>query len=435
MRLRFLLLGLFVLPLHATVIGRSEPAMSITMARVAGLPAKDRAVWVAYLRRSQMQMKKDRAALAAERRAAEPEPPMPKESGGVRTMPLDRDAEWYGTAEARHIADVIVSFQTPAGGWSKNLDMSGAARLPGQSYTPDNLSKHPGLGDFDEPKDPHWNYVGTLDNGATNSELRFLAKVSGQIHGARRKSYRASFLRGVRYLLAAQFPNGGWPQVWPLEGRYHDAVTYNDNAVTETAETLSTVAAGEGDYAFVPAELRRRAAASAARALKCILLTQVVVRGQRAIWAQQYDALKLRPVAGRNYEPAALSSAESAEILLYLMQLPHPSSSEIVAVQAGVKWLKDAAVKNHAWVGGPDAPDGWHLEPKAGAAPMWARYYSIDKDAPIFGDRDKTIHDDVNELSLERRNGYSWYGRAPQKALDAYDEWEWANTDPDGKRP
>lgn len=409
--------------------------MSITMARVAGLPAKDRSVWVAYLRRSQMQMKKDRAALAAERRAGEPEPPMPKESGGVRTMPLDRDAEWYGTVEARHIADVIVSFQTPAGGWSKNLDMSGTARLPGQSYTPDNLSKHPGLGDFDEPKDPHWNYVGTLDNGATNSELRFLAKVSGQTHGAGAKGYRASFLRGIRYLLAAQFPNGGWPQVWPLEGRYHDAVTYNDDAVTETAETLTTVAAGEGDYAFVSAELRRRAAASAARALKCILLTQVVVRGQRTIWAQQYDALKLRPVAGRNYEPAALSSAESTDILLYLMQLPHPSSSEIAAVQAGVKWLKDAAVKNHAWVGGPDAPDGWHLEPKAGADPMWARFYSIEKGTPIFGDRDKTIHDEVNELSLERRNGYSWYGRAPQKALDAYNEWEWANTDADGRRP
>jgi PelA/Pel-15E family pectate lyase len=39
----------------------------------------------------------------------------------------------------------------------------------------------------------------------------------------------------VRYLLAAQFPNGGWPQVWPLEGGYHDAVTFNDNAVSEAA--------------------------------------------------------------------------------------------------------------------------------------------------------------------------------------------------------
>ena len=27
---------------------------------------------------------------------------------------------------------------------------------------------------------------------------------------------------------------------------------------------------------------------------------------------------------------------------------------------------------------------------------------------PVFGDRDKSLHDDVNDLSLERRNGYAW---------------------------
>jgi hypothetical protein len=42
---------------------------------------------------------------------------------------------------------------------------------------------------------------------------------------------------------------------------------------------------------------------------------------------------------------------------------------------------------------------------------------------PIFGDRDRSIHDDVNELSPERRNGYSWYGTSPAKALAAYQAW------------
>jgi PelA/Pel-15E family pectate lyase len=427
MRLRFLILSLLVLPLHATVIGTSKQAESISAARIAALPAKDRAVWMAYLRHSKRQMELDRAALAAERKAGDAEPPMPKESGAAGTIPMHREREWYGTAEARHVADVIVSFQTPAGGWSKNLDMSGAARLRGQSYTADNLSKHPGPGDFDAPKDPQWNYVGTLDNDSTNTELRFLAMVSGQTPGAGGDAYRASFLRGVRYLLEAQLPNGGWPQVWPLEGGYHDAITYNDNAVTEAAETMTAVAEGAGDYAFVPVELRKQAAASAAHALRCILATQVVVHGRRTIWAQQHDALTLAPVAGRNYEPAALSSAESTDILLYLMKLPHPSPAVVAAVQAGVTWLTDAAVKNHAWVGGRGTPGGRHLEPKAGADPIWARYYSIDKGVPIFGDRDKTIHDDVNELSLERRNGYAWFSRVPQRALDAYAGWQGAS--------
>jgi PelA/Pel-15E family pectate lyase len=421
---RFSLLCLLsAAPLSSAVIGTSKPAESITAARIATLPTKEHAAWMAYLERSQKQMQIDRATLDAERTAGAPEPPLPKEGFSARTMPLNHDAAWYGSTEARHVADVIVSFQTPAGGWSKNLDLSGSPRLPGQSYTTDNLSKHPSEDDFDAPKDPHWNYVGTLDNDATNTELHFLALVSGATPGTSGEAYRASFLHGIRYLLAAQFPNGGWPQVWPLEGGYHDAITYNDNAVTESAQTLTAVAEGTGDYAFVPADLRRQAAAGADRALQCILTTQVVVRGQRTVWAQQHDALTLAPVAGRNYEPAALSSGESAAVLLYLMQLPHPSPAVTAAISAGAAWLKNAAINGQEWVGGRGVAGGRHLEAKTGAGPIWARYYSISKGLPIFGDRDKTIHDDVSELSLERRNGYAWYSAGPQQALDAYATW------------
>jgi PelA/Pel-15E family pectate lyase len=421
---RVLLLSLLVAtPLSSAVVGTSKPAESITAARIAMLPVKERGAWTAYLERSQKQMQIDKATLAAERAAGTPEPSLPKEGFSARSMPLNRDAAWYGTPEARHVADVIVSFQTPAGGWSKNLDLSGDVRARGQSYTTDNLSKHPGPDDFDTPKDPHWNYVGTLDNDATNTELHFLALVSGATPGVAGEAYRASFLRGTRYLLAAQFPNGGWPQVWPLEGGYHDAITYNDNAVTESAETLSAVAEGAGNYAFVPAELRKQARESTDHALECILATQVIVKGQRSVWAQQHDALTLTPVAGRNYEPAALSSGESADVLVYLMQLPHPSAAVIAAVDAGVAWLKGAAILGQEWVGGRGDPKGRHLEAKAGAGPIWARYYNIATGQPIFGDRDKTIHDDVSELSLERRNGYAWYSAGPQQALEAYTAW------------
>jgi PelA/Pel-15E family pectate lyase len=419
----FLLSLLAATPLSSAVIGTSKPAESITAERIATLPKKDRDAWMAYLERSQKQMQADKAALAAERQPGAPEPPLPKEGFSARTMPLNREASWYGTAEARHVADIIVSFQTPAGGWSKNLDMSTAPRQRGQSYTTDNLSKHPSVDDFDTPKDPHWNYVGTLDNDATNTELHFLALVSAATPGPEGDAYRNSFLRGIKYLLAAQFPNGGWPQVWPLEGGYHDAITFNDNAVTESAETLTAISEGTGNYAFVPADLRRQAKPAADHALQCILTTQIAVNGQRTVWAQQHDALTLAPVSGRNYEPAALSSGESADVLLYLMQLPHPSSAVIVAVNAGAAWLKNAAITGQEWVGGRGTPAGRHLEAKPGAAPIWARYYSITTGKPVFGDRDKTIHDDVSELSAERRNGYAWYSSGPQQALDVYTTW------------
>src|SRR6185437_941687 len=173
--------------------------------------------------------------------------------------------------------DVIVSFQTPAGGWSKNMSFSGALRLPGQPYAANNLNAFSDSTDFDKPKDPKWNYVGTLDNSSTTTERRFLAKVQALTPGKDRDAYRASFIKGIRYLLAAQFPNGGFPQVYPLEGGYHDAITFNDNAVSESAETLVDVAESKSDYSFVPADLRKQAGAAAAKAVKCILASQVVI--------------------------------------------------------------------------------------------------------------------------------------------------------------
>jgi PelA/Pel-15E family pectate lyase len=68
-------------------------------------------------------------------------------------------------------------------------------------------------------------------------------------------------------------------------------------------------------------------------------------------------------------------------------------------------------------------PDGRQLVATAGAGPIWARYYQIGTDMPIFGDRDKTIHDNVSELSKERQNGYAWYSFDSQRALDGFAKW------------
>ena len=94
---RFFLLGLLAAtPLSSAVIGTSKPAESITPARIALLPAKERAAWTAYLERSQKQMQIDRATLAQERTAGASEPPLPREGFSARTMPLNHEAAWYG---------------------------------------------------------------------------------------------------------------------------------------------------------------------------------------------------------------------------------------------------------------------------------------------------------------------------------------------------
>ena len=162
----------------ASVIGTNPPVQSLTRARVQQLPVGARAAWLAYLARSERQRQEDKDAFAAElNRAAITTPTEPTHGYAARSIPLDRDPSWYGSEEARRIADIVVSFQTPAGGWGKNLDMSEEPRHPGKRYGPDNLSRFPSPDDFDTPREPDWNYIGTIDNDATTTQLNFLAKV------------------------------------------------------------------------------------------------------------------------------------------------------------------------------------------------------------------------------------------------------------------
>jgi len=405
----------------AAVVGTNTAAEPITAERIAKSPRKQQAAWRDYLARSLRQMQADHASLEAELMAAGLAEPLTPPNGLTgRNMPLTKPAEWYGSAEARHVADIIVSFQTPAGGWGKNLNLADHVRRRGESYVSNNISRYLASDDFDTPRDPKWNYVGTLDNDATATELQFLARAVTAVDAKDNAAYRASFLRGLEYLFAAQFPNGGWPQVWPLEGGYHDAITFNDSAVTNALELLQAVAEGKDAFAFAPEKVRQRAGASVARGLECILATQIVENGHRTVWAQQHDAFTLQPAAGRNYEPAALCSSESAELLLFLMSLAKPSPAMAGAIHAAAAWFQKTAIRDKAYERGPD---GGRLTPASGGRPIWARFYEIGTDRPIFADRDKSIHDSVEELSRERRMGYNWYSSVPQEALDRYAQW------------
>lgn len=416
---RLLLLALLPGAAFAAVIGHNAPAPELSAARIAQLPAPQRPAWQAYFERSNRQMAFDRATLVRELQPGDPVPPPPV--AGKMNAPLDREPGWYASDDAARIAATILSFQTPSGGWSKNQDRRGPKRLPGQRWSNNAETMTVGSGSFDEPRDRFWTFVGTLDNDATHSEIRFLALVNQQ---RPKDEYRAAIVKGVLYLLTAQYPNGGWPQNYPLEGGFHDGITFNDEAVTEAATLLQEVADAKPEFAFVPAPLRHRARAAAARAVDLILAAQVKVDGHPTLWPQQIDALTLAPISARNYEPPGLASAESAGVLLFLMRQPRPTPAMKTAIESGIAWLQAHALRDHAFT---MTPDGRKLVPQPGAGPLWARVYDVATGRPIFGDWGKTIHDDVNEISKGRRNGYTWWGTWPQKALEAYPRWKQAN--------
>jgi hypothetical protein len=473
----------------AKVIGTNIIAQPVTLERIATLPANQRKAWRDYLARSAAQQARDKAAFQAEMKSAGVTTPQPAPAGrNAIDLPMNNPPEYYATADAVRIAANIVSYQLPDGGWSKNIAMTAHPRAPGDRYDTDNLNRFPDPDDFDKAADPSWHYLATLDNDATYSQIVFLARVTtallGAHHDADAAPFRAAVERGIEYLLDSQYPNGGWPQVWPLEGGYHDAITINDDADLHAIEVLAAVGqallpvrrstqqespgqafapvrrsaqredpgqtfsfvrhspqqenpgqAGvpvlpndASDYAYVSAALRKRAAAAAERGIALLLQLQIVENGKRTAWAQQYDALTLAPTSARNYEMASISSGESVSIVEFLMQLPRPTPAEIAAVHAAAAWFTATEIFGVRWGTGDfradrTNPDGRRLVAAPGAGPIWSRYYQIGTDTPIFGDRDKTIHDDVNEISRERRNGYSWYNSEGVAMLADYKTW------------
>jgi PelA/Pel-15E family pectate lyase len=366
-------------------------------------PKFHEAEWQKYVELSNERMKADKAALAAELAANHLTEPI--EPATVRDFGFDsgNSDSWFAGPEGRRIADIILSFQTPTGGWSKHVSMTDKPRRPGEQFAGGR----------------NWSYVGTIDNDATITQLRFLARVNTVTH---ERKYEESFLRGVEYLLMSQYPNGGWPQVYPLQGGYHDHITFNDDAMINVMSLLRDIGARKREFAFVPGRLAERADRSVERGLQCILDCQLVIDGKLTVWGQQHDARSLKPAPARNYEMISQCARESSGILEYLMEIENPTAPVVRSVDRAAEWLTKVAIYDHKW-GRPEPGSSRKYFEAKGAGPIWARYYEIGTDRPLFGDRDKSIHYDVSEISQERQNGYSWYNDGPAKALRMYEDW------------
>lgn len=409
-RSRILLLAASLLALPAVTSSAAQPARPwtpnpftpLTPARIAELPAPERAVWEAYWNASDNLLQQLPARPRADASNLRPMSTPPK--GGVHSKGLrfGQPTAWYASEEAQLIATHVVAAQMSIGAWPKGIDYSQA---------PD---AHLSAG-----ASP------TFDNNATISELRFLARVlAAAPDDARASRWRESFERGLHYVFAAQYPNGGFPQVYPLIGGYHDGVTYNDDAMTQILELLRDVSAGKKEYAAVAPGLRAQAAEHLQRGIACVFATQLRdSEGRRTVWAQQYDPLTLRPAAARNFEPIADASRESAAITLLLMSLPERSPEIVAAVEGAIAWFRATALRDLKISRAPHDLRG-EAVPSPGAPLLWARFYEPGTATPIFGDRDRTVHYDLAEVSSERIAGYAWYTQAPARALETYERWK-----------
>ena len=318
---------------------------------------------------------------------------------------LRQPQAWYAGAEALRVADNLIVYQRETGGWPKNIDM--AVMMNDQDRK--TILREKEAGDS------------TIDNGATYSQLIFLARV---FSASQQPQHKDSFLKGMDYLLRAQYENGGWPQYFPIRNGYYSHITFNDDAMIGVMRLLRDVAQKGSDYLFVDEARRERAGKAVAKGVECILKTQVAVGGRRTVWCAQHDEVTLAAAPARAFEPVSLSGQESVAIVRFLMGIEHPDARVTEAIESAVAWFRRAQLNGIRWVEKPGPTVDHIVVADREAPPLWARFYEIESNRPIFIGRDRVIKYDVAEIESERRNGYRWYTDAPAKLLNKdYPAW------------
>lgn len=317
----------------------------------------------------------------------------------------------YAQLPTDSTAEKMLVYQLGNGGWPKQLEDKSVVNY-GASLTPELLAK------IKATKDLH----ATFDNKATSREVVYLVKAYKKTQN---KTYLKAAEKGLDYILAAQYANGGWPQYYPDQSSYRSEITYNDDAMINVLSILQDIATQKNDFEVVNPQYIKKAEKAVSKGIDCILKTQVKQKGEPTIWAAQYDKDSMLPAKARAFEPASLATGESAGIVRFLMDVKNPTPEVKKAIAAAVKWFDTYKISGYRF----EREKGKTASLIADNTSMaWARFYDLEKNVPIFGDRDNSIKTKLEELSPERRNGYAWYGNWGQKIIEKeYPKWLAAN--------
>ncbi len=258
--------------------------------------------------------------------------------------------------------------------------------------------------DFDPEKSKQWHYrrdveagdtlTGkrrnrtTLDDNNTQSALQFLMRIDKALAFKNLDIHRAVYY-GLSALIAAQYPNGAWPQryddapnpekfpvkkarypdTWSREfpqQRYLTYYTFNDNTIADIIETMVMAHKIYGDAQFLDA---------AKRGGDFIILAQMP--DPQPAWAQQYN-LDMEPAWARKFEPPAITGGETFGIMQALLDL---------YLETGEPRFLDPIPKALDWAKRSRLSDG-----------RMARFYELKTNTPLYFTKDYVLTYDDSDM-------------------------------------
>lgn len=305
------------------------------------------------------------------------------------------DALLEGTLDVTtSVADLIVALQNEDGGFQvlpDNYEMS---------------QKETGLGSMKD--------VSSVYNGATTSELKYLAKYI-TANKPEDSKYQDAFVKGIKYILTTQHDNGGWSMNPGSGSGFNANIEVGNKAMTEVLTLLSDIAIlNNQDYVFARKAMNVDEIKSAVeKGNDFIVKSQISNNNKKSGWATQYDKSG-NVTMGHTYERESVSSYTTKDVIDYLMTIHNPSQDIKDAVESAYSWLKDVKIadKEQKVVKDTSMNNGFDVY-LVGGSGTWASNYVYDKATdsyrPLYSDVDPTRADQkyVNVYELYNLDGNS----------------------------
>jgi len=307
-------------------------------------------------------------------------------SGKLLTLDGNPAASWFTKSKTKwgtDKADIVLSYQQTNGGWPKNLDYNSVGKGSGGSES------------------------GTIDNGATITEMVYLAEVYKSSNNTK---YRDAVRKAANFIVSSQYSSGALPQFYPLKGGYANHATFNDNGMAYALTVLDFAVNKRAPYdtdIFTDAD-RAKFKTAVAKGTDYILKAQWKQNGKLTAWCAQHGEFDYLPKKARAYELESLSGSESVGITAFLMTQPQTPEIQ-AAVKAAVAWFNSPTTYLDGYTYDSALAATNPIVKKAGSK-MWYRFYDLNTNRGFFSDRDGSKFYDITQMSLERRTGYSWGG-------------------------
>ncbi len=292
------------------------------------------------------------------------------------------DELYYRAAE--EVAGALIWGQHPSGGWNYMIDFGGEPSLRDWYETIGWHGMH-----LEEMR--HYYGNATLDDGGTIDSGKFLLRLYLE---KRDPKYRGPLEKVVDFIIAAQYPIGGWPQRYPINQEYSNRglpdytanITFNDDVAVDATDFLALTYQGLGDA---------RVLEPLQRGMGIFLLAQ---QGRpQPGWALQYTR-DLKPAGARSSEPPSLATHTTYACVMQMMKFYRwtGDTKYLAGLDEALDWLDKLELPKERQLNGFTHPT----------------FIEVGTDRPLYLKSIGSWTGDAwNEVTYEPRDGVSWENR------------------------